>query len=197
MKAKSAERLFVKFFNMASNIGKQTIELKEGITIQVDGRKIVVTGPKGTLESRMPKGIDLDIKDSTIAVKKKREDDRELEKFYGLTRSLVANMVRGVADGFDKKLELSGVGYRAKNEGRDLVLNVGYADPVRITPPEGIQLTVAENIITVSGINKQMVGDVASKIREVRIPDPYKAKGIKYEGEHIRRKAGKTAQKAA
>lgn len=182
---------------MASNIGKKTIELKDGITINVDGRKVTVNGPKGMLETMMPKGVDLEVKDSIVTVKKKREEDRELEKFYGLTRSLVANMVKGVADGFEKKLELSGVGYRAKVEGRDLVLNVGYANPVRIAPPEGIQIAVAENVITVSGINKQTVGDVASKIREVRIPDPYKAKGIKYEGEHIRRKAGKTAQKAA
>jgi large subunit ribosomal protein L6 len=181
---------------MASNIGKKTIQVKDGVTIVANGQMVTVSGTKGTLEAKIPVGTSLDITDGVITVKKVNES-RELEKFYGLTRAMVNNMVEGVSKGFEKKLELSGVGYRAKVEGRDLVLNVGYANPVKITPPEGIQIGVAENTITVSGINKQIVGDVASNIRKVRVPDPYKAKGIKYVGEHIRRKAGKTAAKGA
>jgi len=181
---------------MASNIGKKTIQVKDGVTIVANGQMVTVSGTKGTLEAKIPVGTSLDITDGVITVKKVNES-RELEKFYGLTRAMVNNMVEGVSKGFEKKLELSGVGYRAKVEGRDLILNVGYANPVKITPPEGIQIGVAENTITVSGINKQIVGDVASNIRKVRVPDPYKAKGIKYVGEHIRRKAGKTAAKGA
>lgn len=181
---------------MASNIGKKIIQIKDGVTVVTNGQMVTVSGTKGTLEAKIPVGTSLDITDGVITVKKK-DDSRELEKFYGLTRAMVNNMVEGVSNGFEKKLELSGVGYRAKIEGRDLVLNVGFANPVKITPPEGIQISVAENTITVSGINKQIVGDVASNIRKVRIPDPYKAKGIKYVGEHIRRKAGKTAAKGA
>jgi large subunit ribosomal protein L6 len=181
---------------MASNIGKKTIQITDGVTVVTSGQVVTVSGTKGTLEAKIPAGTSLDITDGVITVKKANES-RELEKFYGLTRAMVNNMVEGVSKGFEKKLELSGVGYRAKVEGRDLVLNVGFANPVKITPPEGIQIGVAENTITVSGINKQIVGDVASNIRKVRIPDPYKAKGIKYVGEHIRRKAGKTAAKGA
>lgn len=162
----------------------------------LDSKNAIVTGPKGTLEQRIPSGITVEMIDNMLVVKKVR-DSRELEKFYGLTRALMANMVKGVSDGFEKKLELSGVGYRAKVEGQDLVLNVGFANPVRISPPEGISFTVAENVITVSGISKELVGDAASKIRKVRPPDPYKAKGIHYVGEVLRKKAGKSAKAGA
>lgn len=180
---------------MASNIGKQPITLESGITVVKDGKNVTVTGTKGSLSWKIPKGIDLDVADNQVVVKKEH-DARYLEKFYGLTRALVSNMVTGVSKGFDKKLELSGVGYRARVDGRDLVLNVGYSHPVKMVAPENITFKVEENVITVSGIDKQTVGDVASKIRAVRPPDPYKAKGIKYEGEHIRRKAGKAAKAA-
>lgn len=180
---------------MASNIGKQPIQIEAGVTVTKDGRNITVNGTKGTLSWSVPLGIDLEINDNIITVKKEHEA-RYLEKFYGLTRSLVANMVIGVSKGFDKKLELSGVGYRARVDGRDLVLNLGFSHPVKVTAPENISFKVEENIITISGIDKQIVGDIASKIRKVRPPDPYKAKGIKYEGEKVRRKAGKTAKAA-
>lgn len=178
---------------MASNIGKQPVTIKEGVTIQVDNGKITVTGPKGTLFEKLPKDISIEIVENVATIKKDFDRD-DLEKFVGLTRALLSNMVTGVSDGFTKNLELSGVGYRAKTEGRDLVLNVGFANAVRITPPEGVEIAVADNVISVKGFNKVIIGDLASKIRSVRVPDPYKAKGIKYAGEHIRRKVGKAAK---
>lgn len=178
-----------------SHIGKQPINIEKGVEVMLDERDIAVKGPKGTLSWTLPKGIGLDIKDDSVTVIMKKED-KNLLKFYGLTRALVANMVTGVTKGFDKKLEMAGVGYRARVDGRSLVLNVGYSHPVKIDPPEGITIQAEEGIITVSGINKQLVGDVASKIRAVRKPEPYKGKGIKYVGEKIRRKAGKAAKTA-
>lgn len=180
---------------MASNIGKQTIEIEAGVTVTKDGKLVSVAGTKGALSWKVPSGIDIEIVDNKVIVKKEHEA-RYLEKFYGLTRALIANMVTGVSKGFDRKLELSGVGYRARVDGRDLVLNLGFSHPVKISAPENVSFKVEENIITVSGIDKQIVGDTASKIRKVRPPDPYKAKGIKYEGEIVRRKAGKAAKAA-
>lgn len=177
-----------------SNVGKQPINIEAGVTVVKDGRTISVTGTKGVLSWVLPVGIDLEIIDNKLVIKKEH-DSRYLEKFYGLSRALISNMVTGVSKGFDKKLELSGVGYRARVDGRDLVLNLGFSHPVKIQAPENVTFIVEEGVITVSGIDKQIIGDVASKIRKVRPPDPYKAKGIKYEGEKIRRKAGKTASK--
>lgn len=178
-----------------SHIGKQPINIEPSVEMIIDEREISVKGPKGTLGWTLPKGIGIELNDGIANVVMKK-DDKNLLKFYGLTRSLVANMVTGVTKGFDKKLEMAGVGYRARIDGRSLVLNVGYSHPVKIDPPEGITLQVEEGIIVVSGINKQLVGDIASKIRAVRKPEPYKGKGIKYVGEKIRRKAGKAAKSA-
>ncbi len=178
-----------------SNIGKVPVEIKEGVQVTIDGSKAVVTGPKGTLEQRIPRGIAVEQENGHLVVKKVH-DSKELEKFYGLTRALLANMVIGVSEGFTKQMELHGVGYRAKVEGNVLVLNVGFAHPVRITPPEGVTFTVADNNINISGINKELVGDIASKIRKVRPPDPYKSKGIRYAGEILKKKAGKSAKAA-
>ncbi len=178
-----------------SNIGKLPITIEAGVTVIKDGKNVTVTGTKGSLSWDVPMGVDIDINDTQVIVKKEHEA-RYLEKFYGLTRSLISNMVIGVSKGFDRKLELSGVGYRARVDGRDLILNLGFSHPVKISAPENINFNVEENIITVTGIDKQVVGDVASKIRKVRPPDPYKAKGIKYEGEKVRRKAGKAAKAA-
>lgn len=176
-----------------SNIGKQPVQVAAGVQVTIEGQNAVVTGPKGTLEQRIPSGITVDQTDGQLVVKKVR-DSHELEKFYGLTCALLANMVTGVTDGFTKQMELHGVGYRAKVEGKDLVLNVGFAHPVRISPPEGITFTVTDNNIYVSGIDKALVGDIASKIRKVRPPDPYKSKGIRYTGELLKKKAGKSAK---
>ncbi len=178
-----------------SNIGKVPVTIIDGVQITVEGSKATVTGPKGTLEERIPHGITVEQAEGQLIVKKLR-DSHDLEKFYGLTRALLANMVTGVSTGFTKQMELHGVGYRAKVEGADLVLNVGFAHPVRITPPTGITFAVTDNVITVSGINKQAVGDIASKIRKVRPPDPYKSKGIRYAGEILKKKAGKSAKAA-
>lgn len=178
-----------------SNIGKQPIIIEPGVTVLKDGKHVTVNGTKGMLAWKIPTGIDVDIENDRVIVKKEYEA-QSLEKFYGLTRSLISNMVTGVSKGYDKRLELSGVGYRARVDGRDLILNLGFSHPVKISAPENITFKVEENIITVSGIDKQAVGDLASKIRKVRPPDPYKAKGIKYEGEKIRRKAGKAAKAA-
>lgn len=180
---------------MASNIGKQPVIIEAGVTVVKDGKNVTVNGSKGSLSWTIPQGIDVEIVDDKVIVKKTHEASY-LEKFYGLTRSLLSNMVTGVSKGFDKKLELSGVGYRARVDGRDLILNLGFSHPVKVPAPENITFKVEENVITVSGIDKQVVGDVASRIRKVRPPDPYKAKGIKYEGEKIRRKAGKAAKAA-
>lgn len=180
---------------MASNIGKQPIAIEAGVTVTKDGKNISVAGTKGTLAWTVPTGIDIEVVDNTVVVRKEHES-RYLEKFYGLSRAIISNMVTGVSKGFDRKLELSGVGYRARVDGHDLVLNLGFSHPVKISAPENVTFKVEENIITISGIDKQIVGDMASKIRKVRPPDPYKAKGIKYEGEKIRRKAGKAAKAA-
>lgn len=176
-----------------SNIGKKPVKITEGVTVSKDANKVVVSGPKGTLETKIPAGIQVTIQDGKVVFKKESES-RELEKFLGLSRALIANMVHGVTSGFEKKLELSGVGYRANVSGEELALNVGYVNPIKIKAPSGIKFLVDENVITVSGIDKQLVGDVASKIRQVRPPEPYKGKGIKYVGEYIRRKAGKAAK---
>lgn len=178
---------------MANNIGKKSIVVKEGVQIQIQDGKIHVVGPKGELTEKLPEGIVIDVANGLATIK--REDAAEnTNKYTGLVRALLSNMVEGVSDGFKKNLELSGVGYRARVDGRDLVLNVGFANAVKISPPEGITIAVSENTISVSGVNKALIGDIASKIREVRIPDPYKAKGIKYAGEKIRRKVGKAAK---
>jgi len=175
-----------------SNIGKKPVTIKDGVTVQVNDA-VVVSGPKGTLTAPLYKGVEVKIEDGRVQVVKK-EQSADANRFYGLMRSLINNMVTGVTNGFEKKLELVGVGYRVKMEGDTLVMNLGFANPVRFKAPAGITLNVSENIIIVSGINKQLVGDIAHKIREVRVPDPYKGKGIRYQNEQIRRKVGKAAK---
>lgn len=187
------EKLFAKFINNMSNIGKKPINITEGVSVEISDKLVKVNGPKGSLEIKIPKGIKVVVQDGKIKVEKKY-DSKELEKYLGLTRSLISNMVEGITKGYEKKLELVGVGFRGRIEGRDLILNVGFANSVKVTPPEGISISVIEGIIAVSGIDKQLVGDVASKIREIKIPDPYKGKGIRYLGERIRRKVGKAAK---
>lgn len=179
-----------------SNIGKKPVVIKEGATIAIDGNRLIATGPKGILDLKIPRGVTVEIADGQAKIVK-LSTDPALEKYSGLVRALLSNMVTGVTGGFEKKLELQGVGYRARLEGRDLVLNVGFALPVRLVPPDGVTVSVAEGgIIAVSGINKNAVGDFAADIRKVRPPDAYKGKGIRYFGEHIRKKAGKAAKAA-
>lgn len=177
-----------------SKIGKLPIEVKQGITVTITEGMVHVKGTKGEMSFAIPAGISLRQEDGKLYVSQNIANDSTTRALFGLTRSIVANMVQGVDSGFSKKLELSGVGYRAQIQGNDLILSLGFSHPVKMSPLPGISFSVAESIITVSGIDKMLVGDVASRIRAVRPPEPYKGKGIKYVGEYIRRKAGKAAK---
>ena len=179
-----------------SRIGKLPIEVKEGVTVTIDGRNVKVSGPKGELSYKIAKEVEAEMIDGRVVVSVKK-NAKDAGGFYGLTRTLIANMVQGVSAGFEKKLEFTGVGYRANMEGRDLVMALGFSHPVRYTPREGIEIKVEKNVITISGIDKQLVGQTAAEIRDLKKPEPYKGKGIRYEGERIRRKAGKAAAKGA
>jgi large subunit ribosomal protein L6 len=176
-----------------SRIGKQPIEIPDGVNVAVDPGRVTVNGPLGELTQMVPARITIDKEDGQLLVKRptERGDDRAL---HGLTRSLVANMVEGVTKGFEKRLEIQGVGYRASLRGTALELNVGFSHPVVIDAPAGITFEVpVQNEIVVKGIDKQQVGEIAAEVRDVRPPEPYKGKGIRYEGEYVRRKVGKRA----
>jgi len=177
-----------------SRIGKLPVPVPDGVEVTLDGSTVTVKGPKGELTREMPEGVTLS-RDDDGAVVVTRNGDSVMERSrHGLVRTLVANMVVGVTDGYTKALELVGVGYRAAAKGSDVELQVGYSHPVTVAAPAGIDFQVPQPTrIVVSGIDKVLVGQVAADIRKVRPPEPYKGKGIKYEGEHIRRKAGKAA----
>jgi len=176
-----------------SRIGKKPIEVPSGVIVSIDPGRVTVSGPKGELRQDVPQRMQIAQDDGTITVTRptERGEDRAL---HGLTRTLIANMVEGVTNGFEKRLEIQGVGYRAALQGTDLELQVGYSHSVRITPRTGISFEVpVPTQVVVRGIDKQMVGQTAAEIRKVRPPEPYKGKGIRYEGEHVRRKVGKRA----
>jgi large subunit ribosomal protein L6 len=176
-----------------SRIGKQPIEIPDGVNVAVDPGRVTVNGPLGELTQNVPQRISIEKEDGQLLVKRptERGDDRAL---HGLTRSLVANMVEGVTKGFEKRLEIQGVGYRASLRGTALELNVGFSHPVVIDAPAGITFEVpAQTEIVVKGIDKQQVGEIAAEVRDVRPPEPYKGKGIRYQGEYVRRKVGKRA----
>ena len=176
-----------------SRIGKQPIAIPDGVNVAVDPGRVTVNGPLGELTQNVPARILIEKEDGQLLVKRptERGDDRAL---HGLTRSLVANMVEGVTNGFEKRLEIQGVGYRAALRGTALELNVGYSHPVVIDAPAGITFEVpVQTEIVVKGIDKQQVGEIAAEIRDVRKPEPYKGKGIRYRGEYVRRKVGKRA----
>lgn len=178
-----------------SRIGKKPIEIPSGVEITIDGQKVTAKGPLGTETVVVRSEIAVKIDDNHIILTKVGES-RETDALYGLSRTLVANAVHGVKEGFEKKLEIQGVGYRANMEGKNLNLALGYSHPVVVEPPAGITITVEANTkISVKGSNKQTVGDVAALIRGKRAPEVYKGKGIRYEGEYIRRKAGKAGKK--
>jgi large subunit ribosomal protein L6 len=176
-----------------SRIGKQPIELPSGVSVSLSPGRVMVNGPLGELTQQVPARMQVEQEDSTIVVKRptERGDDRAL---HGLTRSLIANMVEGVTSGFQKRLEIQGVGYRAAVRGTDLELNVGYSHSVVLKAPQGITFeTPTPTEVIVKGIDKQQVGQTAAEVRKVRPPEPYKGKGIRYEGEYVRRKVGKRA----
>lgn len=178
-----------------SRIGKRPITIPTNVKVAIDGSHVSVKGPKGELSRVLPAVITLEQEGETLLVKR-RDESRVCRQLHGLNRTLVANMVEGVSQGFQRRLEIQGVGYRAQVQGRNLNLNVGYSHPVQIEPPEGIQLAVENNTnVIVSGFDKELVGNLAAQIRDVRPPEPYKGKGIRYAGEMVRRKAGKTGKK--
>ncbi len=177
-----------------SRIGKLPVPVPENVTVELDGLNVSVKGPKGELARTMPEGVTLGVDDDGAVLVTRNGDSRTERSRHGLVRSLIHNMIVGVTDGYSKNLELVGVGYRAAAKGSDVELQVGYSHPVLIEAPEGISFAIPQATrITVSGIDKVLVGQVAANIRKVRPPEPYKGKGIKYEGEIVRRKAGKAA----
>jgi len=176
-----------------SRIGKQPIEIPDGVNVAVDPGRVTVNGPLGELTQKVPARIKIEKQDGQLVVARptERGDDRAL---HGLTRSLVANMVEGVTNGFEKRLEIQGVGYRASLRGTALELNVGFSHPVVMDAPAGITFEVpTQSEVVIKGIDKQQVGEIAAEVRDVRPPEPYKGKGIRYQGEYVRRKVGKRA----
>jgi large subunit ribosomal protein L6 len=179
-----------------SKIGKLPITIGNGVTVTVSGNNVNVTGPKGNGTLPLPEGITVDTQEGKVLVNAKKLEDRKVKAMYGLTRANLANLIKGLDTGFEKQLELTGVGYRAQMQGVDLVLSLGFSHPVKFHPRDGVTIAVADNVITISGSDRQLVGEAAANIRKVKPPEPYKGKGIKYKGERIRRKAGKAAKAA-
>ena len=179
-----------------SRVGKMPIVLPSGVEVRIEGSQVTVKGPKGELSRSLDPDMKLEMADSVITVSRPSDNARH-RAAHGLTRSLVQNMVAGVSEGFSKTLELQGVGYRAQMQGATLVLAVGYSKPVEVPPPPGIEFEVEGTTrVIVRGINKEDVGQAAADVRKVRPPEPYKGKGIRYEGEYVRRKAGKAGKAA-
>ena len=170
------------------------IIVKDGVTIAVADNSVTVSGAKGQTTYSIPRGISAEFADGKLQLRMVDEKDRSKKALYGLTRANLANVIKGMDTGFERKLELSGVGYRAQMQGNDLVLSLGFSHPVKFSPEPGVKISVAEATITVSGTDKAAVGLTASKIRGIKPPETYKGKGIKYKGEQIRRKAGKAAK---
>jgi large subunit ribosomal protein L6 len=178
-----------------SRIGKAPITIVDGVEIKYKDNRVTVKGPKGTLERSLPDEMEINIEDGKLTVSRPSDSKRH-KSLHGLTRTLVNNMVIGVTNGYEKKLEIVGVGYRASKDGKKLNLSLGYSHPVVMIDPEGITTSVESGAkITVAGIDKEKVGQYAAEIREKRKPEPYKGKGVKYADERIRRKAGKTGKK--
>ncbi|MEO0414168.1 MAG: 50S ribosomal protein L6 [Verrucomicrobiota bacterium] len=177
-----------------SRVGLKAISLPEKVTIKVEDAQIVVEGPKGKLEWALPASVEIEQEDGTVSVKRLSED-RSARAMHGTSRSLISNMIQGVSEGFKKELEIQGVGFRAAVKGKDLDLNLGFSHPVLHPIPEGISVSVNNNTeITVEGIDKQVVGQFASDVRAYYPPEPYKGKGIRYKGEFVRRKQGKSVK---
>ena len=177
-----------------SRIGRLPVTIPSSVKVDVDGRAVTVTGPKGTLQHTVAEPIDVVQEDSVIRVTRP-SDEGPVRALHGLSRTLIANMVTGVTDGYRKTLEIVGVGYRVQARGKDLEFALGFSHPVHVTPPDGITFRVeAPTRFVVEGIDKQLVGEVSAQIRKLRKPDPYKGKGVRYQGEQIRRKVGKAGK---
>lgn len=178
-----------------SRIGKLPIEIPQGVEVTIDGQTITAKGPLGTESVNVREEIIVKKEDNTVVLTRKNEE-RKTRALHGLSRTLVANAINGVKTGFEKKLELQGVGYRAAMQGTTLNLQLGYSHPINVEPPKGISISVEANTkITIKGSNKQTVGDIAAEIRSKRPPEVYKGKGVRYEGEYVRKKAGKAGKK--
>ncbi|WP_077623977.1 50S ribosomal protein L6 [Sediminibacillus massiliensis] len=177
-----------------SRVGLKILEIPEGVEIKLDGNTATVKGPKGELTRTFHEDITIKIEDNVLSVERP-SDNKEHRSLHGTTRSILGNMVEGVHKGFEKSLEITGVGYRAQKQGDKVIINAGYSHPVEIEHRDGIEIEVPSNTkVTVKGIDKELVGAVAANIRAIRPPEPYKGKGIRYEGEYVRRKEGKTAK---
>jgi large subunit ribosomal protein L6 len=176
-----------------SRIGKKPIAVPKGVTVQVAGDAVQVKGPKGELRQPLPPGVNFNLADGQLTAKLLREEDPTQKKFHGLARTLVANAIIGVTEGFKKELDIVGVGYRAEQKGKQVVFALGYSHPVVFDVPEGVDVAVSgQTHITVTGADRQKVGQVAANIRRLRQPDPYKQKGVRYTGEVLKKKVGKT-----
>jgi large subunit ribosomal protein L6 len=176
-----------------SRIGKMPVETPKGVEAKIDGQRLTVKGPKGSLDLDVHPEMKVVVEDGEVRVERP-SDSKNHRALHGLTRSLVQNMVTGVTEGFSKTLEIVGVGYRADAKGKSITLNVGYSHPIEYVPAEGVELACPnQTTVVVTGVDKQKVGQAAAEIRGFRPPEPYKGKGIRYQGEHVRRKAGKTA----
>ena len=177
-----------------SRIGKAPITVPSGVDVAIDGQKVTVKGPKGTLSHTVDEPIEVILDEGVLSVARPN-DERENRSLHGLSRSLLNNLVQGVSQGYERKLEIHGVGYRVQLRGSDLEFALGFSHPVKIAAPEGITFTVeSPTRFAVQGIDKQQVGEVAAKIRKIRRPDPYKGKGVRYQGEVVKRKVGKTGK---
>ncbi len=178
-----------------SRIGKLPISLPSGVEVTIDGQDVTVNGPKGSLSHSVPAPITVELEDGTVRVVRP-DDERTSKALHGLTRTLISNMVTGVTQGYEKKLEIVGTGYRVQAKGATLEFALGYSHPIVVSPPEGVAFVVeGPTRFSVSGIDKQQVGEVAANLRKLRKPDPYKGKGVRYAGEQIRRKVGKAGKK--
>ncbi|MGD1858425.1 MAG: 50S ribosomal protein L6 [Leptolyngbyaceae cyanobacterium] len=178
-----------------SRIGKKPVPVPAKVTVTIDGLSVTVKGPKGELSRVLPEGVTVVQEDDTIVVAPE-DDSRRSRERHGLCRTLVANMVEGVTNGYQKRLEIQGVGYRAQVQGQNLNMSLGFSHPVVFEPPAGVQFAVESNTnVIISGVDKEVVGNIAAKIRAARPPEPYKGKGVRYAGEYIRRKAGKAGKK--
>ena len=180
-----------------SRVGKAPVKIIKGVNIEIKENEVIVSGTKGTLKVQIPDTLEVKIEGDVLTLSKKKETKR-IRSLNGFLRAYIANMVKGVSEGFEKDLEISGVGYRASLQGKKLVLSMGYSHPVEMDPPDGISFKVeGQNKVKVLGFDKHLVGQIAANIRAVREVEPYKAKGIKYEGEIVRRKVGKAAKVGA